>query len=125
MRTISKRQHFKISILISESRKMQSAMEKCHFCFENVAKHLIVAIGMKVYLCLPAHRSMSDGHCLIVPMQHVSSGTSVDEDVWAEIQVCVLLHVTGKLFKTCCIPHLIKAFIYLNVITRTNLSVNQ
>ena len=31
---------------------------------------------------------MGDGHCLIVPMQHVTCGTQVDEDVWAEIQVC-------------------------------------
>ena len=30
---------------------------------------------------------MVDGHCLIVPMQHVMCGTQVDEDVWAEIQV--------------------------------------
>ncbi len=30
---------------------------------------------------------MSDGHCLIVPMQHVTCGTQTDEDVWAEIQV--------------------------------------
>ena len=31
---------------------------------------------------------MVDGHCLIVPMQHVTCGTQVDEDVWAEVQVC-------------------------------------
>ena len=29
---------------------------------------------------------MSDGHCLIVPMGHVMAGTSLDEDVWEEIQ---------------------------------------
>ena len=38
-------------------------------------------------MCLPNHRSMVDGHCLIVPMQHVTFGTQVDEDVWTEIQV--------------------------------------
>ncbi len=32
----------------AESRKVQSAMEKCHFCFDNVPKHLIIAIGLKV-----------------------------------------------------------------------------
>ena len=31
---------------------------------------------------------MNDGHCLIVPMQHVIQATVVDEDVWDEIKVC-------------------------------------
>ncbi|PVD27440.1 hypothetical protein C0Q70_12599 [Pomacea canaliculata] len=71
---------------IFEHRKITAAMDKCHFCFDKVPKHLIIAIGRKVYLCLPSHRSLTPGHCLIVPMQHVSSGTSVDEDVWREVQ---------------------------------------
>ena len=29
---------------------------------------------------------MTTGHCLIVPMGHVTSGTSLDEDVWNEVQ---------------------------------------
>ncbi|KAL8573045.1 hypothetical protein ACOMHN_010475 [Nucella lapillus] len=40
----------------------------------------------KVCLSLPAHRSLTPGHCLIVPMQHVSAATALDEDVWQEIQ---------------------------------------
>jgi len=31
---------------------------------------------------------MNEGHCLIVPMQHVVQATVVDEDVWDEIKVC-------------------------------------
>lgn len=42
---------------------------------------------LQVYLCLPPHRSLTDGHCLIVPMQHVAQATVLDEDVWQEIQV--------------------------------------
>ena len=41
----------------------------------------------QVYLCLPNYRSMTEGHCLIVPMMHVSQATALDEDVWDEIQV--------------------------------------
>ncbi|XP_064609268.1 CWF19-like protein 2 [Liolophura sinensis] len=74
------------TLAITEHKKMTAALDKCQFCFDNVAKHLIVAIGNKVYLSLPNHRSLTEGHCLIVPMQHVSAGTALDEDVWNEIQ---------------------------------------
>ncbi|KAL3879004.1 hypothetical protein ACJMK2_031326 [Sinanodonta woodiana] len=74
------------SMAIFEHKKMKGAMDNCHFCFEHVAKHLIVSIGVKVYLCLPNCHSLTEGHCLIVPMQHVSAGTAVDEEVWNEIQ---------------------------------------
>ena len=77
----------KIFLSISEHKKMASALEKCHFCFGNVPKHLIVAIGTKSYLCLPNNKSLTEGHCLIIPMTHVSSATACDEDVWNEIQV--------------------------------------
>nr|KAG5705361.1 hypothetical protein BaRGS_011133 [Batillaria attramentaria] len=72
---------------IFEHRKVSVAMDKCQFCFSKVPKHLIIAIGSKVYLSLPAHRSLTPGHCLIVPMQHVSAATALDEDVWQEIQM--------------------------------------
>lgn len=72
---------------IFEHKKMAASLEKCKFCFGNVPKHLIIAIGTKTYLCLPNNKSLTEGHCLIVPMQHVASATTVDEDVWSEIQV--------------------------------------
>ena len=54
---------------IFEHRKLNAAMEKCPRCFDKVPKHLIVAIGSRSYLCLPPHRSLTEGHCFIVPMQ--------------------------------------------------------
>ncbi|CAG5114770.1 unnamed protein product, partial [Candidula unifasciata] len=72
---------------IFEHKKLNASMENCHRCFSKVSKHLIIAIGTKSYLCLPHHRSLTDGHCFIVPMQHVSAATSMDEDVWQEIQL--------------------------------------
>ena len=30
---------------------------------------------------------MTEGHCLIVPMQHIAQSTGLDEDVFEEIQV--------------------------------------
>ncbi|KAM9319812.1 CWF19-like protein 2 [Gastrophryne carolinensis] len=74
---------------ISEHRKLAARMEKCPFCFDNaeLPKHLIIAIGVKVYLCLPNHISLTEGHCLIIPLQHYTAATLVDEDIWNEIQM--------------------------------------
>ena len=46
----------------------------------------MVSMGKSVYLAVPGCTSMAEGHCLIVPMGHINSGTQLDEDVWAEIQ---------------------------------------
>lgn len=62
---------------------------------QAIQKHLIIAIGQKCYLTLPAHQSLVDGHCFIVPRTHVTCSTQLDEDVWAEIQVIFLLHYSG------------------------------
>ncbi|XP_011481076.1 CWF19-like protein 2 [Oryzias latipes] len=74
---------------VGESRRLAASMEKCQFCFssQELQKHLIVAIGCKVYLSLPAGVSMTEGHCLICPLQHHSCGTALDEDVWSEMQM--------------------------------------
>ncbi|KAM3875265.1 CWF19-like protein 2 [Diretmus argenteus] len=74
---------------IGEHRKLAAFMEKCQHCFssQELQKHLIVAIGSKVYLSLPAGVSMTEGHCLISPLQHHCSATGLDEDVWSEMQL--------------------------------------
>jgi len=76
---------------IREHRMLAAQLSKCRFCFENpeIAKHLIIAIGLKVYLAVPLHESLTDGHCLIIPMHHCSASTMLDEDVCSEIQVGV------------------------------------
>uniref|UniRef100_G3WP02 CWF19-like protein 2 n=1 Tax=Sarcophilus harrisii TaxID=9305 RepID=G3WP02_SARHA len=73
---------------ISEHQKLAAQMEKCPYCFDSsqLPKHLIVAIGIKVYLCLPNCQSLTEGHCLIVPLQHHTAATLLDEDIWEEIQ---------------------------------------
>ncbi|XP_036412515.1 CWF19-like protein 2 [Colossoma macropomum] len=74
---------------MEETRRLASRMEKCPHCFTNpeLPKHLIIAIGAKVYLSLPNSVSLTEGHCLIAPLQHQCSSTGLDEDVWNEIQV--------------------------------------
>ncbi|KAM9801435.1 CWF19-like protein 2 [Neosynchiropus ocellatus] len=74
---------------IGESRKLAASMDKCRHCFSSpeLPKHLIIAVGSKVYLSLPAGLSMTEGHCLICPLQHHCSATGLDEDIWDELQV--------------------------------------
>ncbi|XP_030056116.1 CWF19-like protein 2 [Microcaecilia unicolor] len=74
---------------IFEHRKLLANMEKCPYCFDNaeLPKHLIIAIGVKVYLCLPNSLSLTEGHCLIAPLQHHTAATFLDEDIWEEVQL--------------------------------------
>lgn len=73
---------------IREHRMVNKVLENCRWCFDskNMLKHLIVAIGSKVYLCLPPYQSLTEGHCLIIPMYHTPCATQLDEDVWSEMQ---------------------------------------
>nr|XP_037277176.1 CWF19-like protein 2 isoform X1 [Rhipicephalus microplus] len=74
---------------IQEHKHMSKALEKCRYCIDSreMKKHLIIAIGIRAYLCLPPYQSLTEGHCLIVPQAHVACGTLLDEDVWLEVQV--------------------------------------
>ncbi|KAJ9600228.1 hypothetical protein L9F63_009475 [Diploptera punctata] len=73
---------------IREHKMVDRVLSNCKWCFDSkeMLKHLIVAIGSKVYLCLPPHQSLTEGHCLIVPMFHTPCATQLDEDVWNEVQ---------------------------------------
>uniref|UniRef100_A0A8C5T3B6 CWF19-like protein 2 n=1 Tax=Malurus cyaneus samueli TaxID=2593467 RepID=A0A8C5T3B6_9PASS len=74
---------------IREHQQLAACMEKCPYCFDSseLSKHLIIAIGTKVYLSLPSNQSLTEGHCLIAPLQHHTAATLLDEDIWEEIQM--------------------------------------
>lgn len=74
---------------LRESRRMTEALENCHFCVASTGfgKHLLVAMGMSVYLCVPSHESLTEGHCLLVPTEHTSCALVVDENVWSEVRI--------------------------------------
>ncbi len=74
---------------ILESRKMADVLENCRFCFGSpqFSKHLLVAIGIHVYLTVPSHQSLTPGHCLLVPTEHTMCSMALDENVWSEVQV--------------------------------------
>ena len=49
------------------------------------SRHLIVARGTRAYLMLPS-RPLLDGHCLIVPSEHVASVCKADDDACVEMR---------------------------------------
>lgn len=92
-----------------EQRAMQAAtrqanvVEKCWFCPTSSAAEmeLVVAMGTRSYLALPAYGRLVQGHCLIVPMDHVAAMASVDDDVVQEIRVCCMLAVSCYFVTDC------------------------
>ncbi|KAJ9590895.1 hypothetical protein L9F63_016077 [Diploptera punctata] len=84
---------------IREHKMVDHVLSNCKSCFDSkeMLKHLIVAIGSKVYLCLPPHQSLTEGHCLIMPMFHTPCVTQLDVDVWNEVQT--FKKTLAKLFK--------------------------
>ena len=71
----------------ARARAQHRHLDKCSRCFDSrhTLRHLIAALGDKCYLSLPAGRSVTEHHCLIVPQQHAVSLTAVDEDTWEEM----------------------------------------
>ncbi|CAI6349414.1 unnamed protein product [Macrosiphum euphorbiae] len=74
---------------IGEHKRTEKILNSCRYCFdsEEMLKHLFIAKGEKCYLCLPSYKSLTEGHCLIVPIYHYACATDIDEDVWTEMQV--------------------------------------
>lgn len=71
---------------IDDHNKINRTLEGCEYCIDskNMIKHLMVSCGNKVYLTLPARKSIQ-GHCIITTLQHSTCVTALDEDVWEEI----------------------------------------
>ena len=67
---------------------MTKTLDDCRFCFDGAEfkKHLMVSIGKSCYLSLPPHTSLTEDHCRIIPMSHITSGTLLDENVFEEMQ---------------------------------------
>uniref|UniRef100_A0A336N2K2 CSON009425 protein n=1 Tax=Culicoides sonorensis TaxID=179676 RepID=A0A336N2K2_CULSO len=72
---------------INEHQKTAKVLENCELCIdsEKIEKQLIVALGNKVYLSLPWHEGLQQGHCIISTTAHVSCSTNLDEDAWTEV----------------------------------------
>lgn len=90
MKVNSSKQEEKMKLkILTESRRMEEVMSNCKLCLNNpnFKKHLLVAVGINTYLSVPPHQSLCDGHCLIIPIEHVSCSMHMDENVWSEVKI--------------------------------------
>ena len=55
---------------VAEQLALEKTLEDCKWCVgsRRSNKHLMISMGRSVYLSVPGHTSLVDGHCLIVPM---------------------------------------------------------
>ena len=72
---------------IREHQNTEKVLDNCDKCFDSkkMQKEHLVCVGDKVYLALPWYQGLQEGHCVIIPNQHVSCCTQLDEDTWSEI----------------------------------------
>ncbi|CAL8111702.1 unnamed protein product [Orchesella dallaii] len=85
---VAKDKEREVRDVLDKEKEYKKILDSCPWCFESQVseKHLIMSVGEKSYLCAPPYQSLAEGHCLIIPMSHVSCATDLDEDVWAEMQ---------------------------------------
>ncbi|EDW82274.1 uncharacterized protein Dwil_GK25711 [Drosophila willistoni] len=105
---------------IREHERLTSTLENCDRCLDSgkLDKQLLVSLGQRIYLSLPWHIGLQNGHCILSPMQHVACCTQLDEDAWQELndfrksltrmfasqgKDCVFYEIANKLHRR---PHL-------------------
>ncbi|KAI8069877.1 CwfJ C-terminus 1-domain-containing protein-like protein [Gongronella butleri] len=73
---------------ISDHKRTQQALESCRLCYhDDVPPQLaMISLGTQTYLALPNTIELTDGHCVIVPLQHATSMLECDDDVWTEVR---------------------------------------
>lgn len=89
IKTKSKDDQKNRSKILTESRQMQEIVSSCKLCLTSPCfnKNVLVALGMNTYLSVPHYESLCDGHCLIIPSEHVACSMNMDENVWSEVKI--------------------------------------
>ncbi len=74
--------------------KTKKALDSCPFCYkdERPPRAAVVALGNRTYIACTQNEELTDGHCLIVPIQHHLSMLELEDDDWEEVKVSACLH---------------------------------
>jgi len=73
---------------IAYHKRYQKVLDNCFYCIDapKLIKHLIVSLGAKMYLSLPAIRRVVEDQCCLIPMEHIPAATAFDEEVFSEME---------------------------------------
>ncbi|PWN52433.1 hypothetical protein IE53DRAFT_340599 [Violaceomyces palustris] len=75
---------------INDFARTKKALETCIYCWQDEGsrppKTTVISSGTRVYLAMPEWEGLTDGHCIIVPMQHHLSSLEAEDDTWDEIK---------------------------------------
>lgn len=88
-RTEARRDKLDRTQAIKGHKDLLKYVENCWWCLDskNMLKHMVVTMDSMICLSLPACTSLSTGHCILTPVQHVACQLQLDEDVWDRLKV--------------------------------------
>nr|CDS34033.2 hypothetical transcript [Hymenolepis microstoma] len=69
---------------IAAYKRREYAESNCPSCMHQISRYLIVSVGQWMFLSLPEHVSLTRGHCILSPLDHVGAMTRVDENASGE-----------------------------------------
>lgn len=52
---------------------------------EAMEKDLVVSKGSKIHLSLPSEKTITEGHCILVPLRHVACTALLNEEEFKEL----------------------------------------
>ncbi|KOC59276.1 CWF19-like protein 2 [Habropoda laboriosa] len=77
------------SFAIKEHKRLSKCLDTCRWCIDSkyMLKHMIIEMNSEICLCLPQYSSLTVGHCIITPVQHVACQLQLDENVWENLKM--------------------------------------
>ncbi|VDM35883.1 unnamed protein product [Hydatigera taeniaeformis] len=64
---------------ITEYKRREYAESTCPSCMDHTPHYLVISVRHRMFLSLPEHVSLSQGHCFITPLEHVGAMTRLDK----------------------------------------------
>ncbi|VDO05180.1 unnamed protein product [Rodentolepis nana] len=69
---------------IAAYKRREYAESSCSSCIHQISRYLIMSVGQRMFLSLPETASLTRGHCILSPLDHVGAMTRVDENAFDE-----------------------------------------
>lgn len=76
-------------VAIKEYKQLSKSVDNCRWCIDSkyMLKHMIITMDSEICLSLPPYASLTAGHCIITPIQHIACQLQLDENIWEKLKV--------------------------------------